>query len=113
MGESCYPTIWWRFRVSSVANRDKLYSTIPDTDILVTHSSPLSILDGGQGCPALRQAVIQVKPRPHCFGHVHSAYGTQPTKNTLFVNASILDDSGAPSRRPILLDLKLLTINNN
>jgi Icc-related predicted phosphoesterase len=53
---------------------------------------------------ALRRAVIRVKPKLHCFGHIHSAYGVLPTKNTLFVNAALLDEDGAPSRRPILLN---------
>jgi hypothetical protein len=93
------------FGISDEAERETLWRTIPnDTDILVTHGPPQGILDGGQGCPALRRAVIRVKPKLHCFGHIHSAYGVQPTKNTLFVNASILDEDGAPSRKPVLLN---------
>jgi Icc-related predicted phosphoesterase len=65
------------------------------------------VLDRDQGCPALRRAVIRVKPRLHCYGHIHAAYGTQATKNTLFVNAALLDPYWAPSRRPILLDFKV------
>ena len=94
------------FGRSSEADREKVYDTIPnDTDILITHGPPQGILDGGQGCPALRRAVIRVKPRLHVFGHVHSAYGVRPTKNTLFVNAALLDEDGACSKRPIVLDL--------
>jgi predicted phosphodiesterase len=93
------------FGISDEAERETLWSTIPDdTDILVTHGPPQGILDGGQGCPALRRAVIRVKPKLHCFGHIHSAYGVQPTKNTLFVNAAILDEDGAPSRKLVLLN---------
>jgi hypothetical protein len=93
------------FGMSSEADRERLYATIPnDTDILITHGPAQGILDGGQGCPALRRAVIRVKPRLHCFGHVHSAYGTRPTKSTLFINAAILDEDGAPSRKPGLLN---------
>lgn len=93
------------FGISDEAERGTLWSTIPnDTDILVTHGPPQGILDGGQGCPALRRAVIRLKPKLHCFGHIHSAYGVQPTKNTLFVNAAILDEDGAPSRKPVLLN---------
>jgi hypothetical protein len=96
------------FGLSSEAERERVFNTIPgDTDILISHIPPLGILDGGAGCPALRRAVIRVKPRLHCFGHVHSAYGTMPTKSVLFINASILDEEGAPSRKPILLDMHL------
>jgi Icc-related predicted phosphoesterase len=95
------------FGMSEEAEREKLYNTIPEnTDILVTHQPPFGVLDQGQGCRALRRGVIRVKPRLHCFGHIHGAYGTQATKNTLFVNAALLDPDGAPSRRPVLVDFR-------
>ena len=95
------------FGMLNEADREKLWDTIPaDTDILMTHGGPQNVLDGGNGCAALRRAVIRIKPRLHCFGHAHSFYGTHPTKHTLFVNAALLDEDGAPSRKPILLDLK-------
>jgi Icc-related predicted phosphoesterase len=94
------------FGMPDQAERAQLYSTIPDDiDILVTHGPPAGVLDGGQGCAALRRAVIRLKPRLHAFGHVHAEYGTRPTTHTLFVNASILDEDGAPSRSPIRLRL--------
>jgi hypothetical protein len=100
------PLVGGAFGMGSEAKREKLFSKIPgDVDILISHGPPQGILDGGAGCPALRRAVIRLKPRLHCFGHVHSAYGSQPTKNTLFVNAAILDEDGAPSRKPILLTI--------
>jgi Icc-related predicted phosphoesterase len=93
------------FGISDEAERETLWRTIPnDTDILVTHDPLQGVLDGGQGCPALRRAVIRIKPKLHCFGHIHSAYGVRPMKNTLFVNAAILDEDGAPSRKPVLLN---------
>ena len=94
------------FGMPSEIDREKLWNTIPaDTDILMTHGPPLNVLDQGSGCAALRRAVIRVKPRLHCFGHVHSAYGTLPTQRMLFINASVMDDEGAPSRSPVLLNL--------
>jgi Icc-related predicted phosphoesterase len=97
------------FAMRNEADRERLWNTIPvDTQILMSHGPPLHVLDGeGGGCAALRRAVIRLKPRLHCFGHVHSAYGTLPTKDTLFVNAAIVDDDFAPSHNPILLDLKV------
>jgi Icc-related predicted phosphoesterase len=94
------------FGIPDQAERARLYSTIPDDiDILITHSPPAGVLDGGQGCAPLRHAVMRLKPRLHVFGHVHSAHGTRPTTHTLFVNASMLDEDGAPSRQPIRLRL--------
>jgi Icc-related predicted phosphoesterase len=95
------------FGMSEESERERLYSTIPGhTDILVTHQPPLGVLDQGQGCRALRRAAIRVKPRLHCFGHIHAAYGSQATQNTLFANAALLDPDGAPSRQPVVLNFK-------
>jgi Icc-related predicted phosphoesterase len=104
-GSPCTTLSSGAFGISDEAKREALWRTIPqDTAVLITHGGPEGMLSGDGGCPALRRAVIRVKPRLHCFGHVHSAYGTLPTKNSLFVNASILDEEGAPSRKPVLLN---------
>jgi Icc-related predicted phosphoesterase len=95
------------FAMSNEADRERLWDTIPPVDVLMTHLPPQNVLDGGSGCAALRRAVVRIKPRLHCFGHVHSCYGTTPTKNTLFANAAIVDEDFAPTHKPILLDLKL------
>jgi Icc-related predicted phosphoesterase len=96
------------FAMPSEADRERVWNTIPaDTDILMTHLPPQGVRDGGNGCAALRRAVLSLKPRLHCFGHVHSAYGTTPTNDTLFVNAAVVDEDFAPSHKPILLDLKV------
>jgi Icc-related predicted phosphoesterase len=93
------------FALDSESDREKMFNTIPEgTDILISHGPPQDVLDSGQGCSALRRAIIRVKPKLHCFGHIHGAYGVQPTKNTLFVNAALLDEDGAPSRKPVLLN---------
>ena len=63
------------------------FAEIPsDTEILVTHSPPLNILDAKaevphdsklrHGCPHLRDEVLgRVKPMYHLFGHNHDGYG--------------------------------------
>jgi Icc-related predicted phosphoesterase len=94
------------FGMPNEADRERLYSSIPALDILVTHGPPLGILDGGQGCAALRRAVVRLRPKLHCFGHVHGAYGVLHTKHTIFVNAAVLDESGAPDRQPIVLSYR-------
>ncbi|KAJ3502814.1 hypothetical protein NM208_g16647 [Fusarium decemcellulare] len=56
---------------------------IPDgIDVAMTHGPPLGILDFAgmsgthAGCPDLLQAVTRAKPKIHCFGHIHEAWGT-------------------------------------
>lgn len=76
----------------------KVWDKIPaDTDVLITHGPPLGILDkniDGEPCgdEALLDAVQRVKPKYHIFGHIHQSSGILQTKDTIFVNAAILDD---------------------
>lgn len=58
----------------------QVWDLIPDdTDVLITHGPPMGILDlhiGDRieqcGCKSLLNRVLQVKPRYHCFGHIHN-----------------------------------------
>ena len=54
----------------------------PEIDIVMTHTPPLGHLDqvkngGFLGCRSLQRAIARAKPRLHCFGHVHEAYGAE------------------------------------
>jgi len=54
----------------------------PNTDIVITHSPPHGILDytGNKtraGSPSLFAAVAKAKPKMHCFGHIHEAWGAK------------------------------------
>jgi Icc-related predicted phosphoesterase len=93
---------WW-FMVDR--NKIKKYwDMIPlDTDVLITHGPPFSILDkpidfftgfegDSCGCLELRNKVNKIKPKVHIFGHIHFSYGTEIKDGTLFVNASVVDE---------------------
>lgn len=59
-------------------NFPKLYNNIPyDTDILLTHQPPFSILDESEGIHFgdrdLYKRVMEVMPVFHLFGHIHSS----------------------------------------
>ena len=98
------------FMIKEVVLENK-FSNIPiDTDILITHSPPLGILDesryGRVGSKALMKAVSRIKPKLHCFGHIHEGYGTYQSENvkyepTLFVNGSIMNADYEPVNKPI------------
>lgn len=93
---------------ASAGNRERVYARIPSsTQILVTHAPPAGILDGDQhtGCAELLAAIRRVRPRLHVFGHVHSAYGVDRSAETMFVNAGLLNESGALNRLPIVVDI--------
>ena len=95
-GSPVTPLFGEAFGVASERDRAKVYSRIPgDTDVLVTHGPPYGILDQQpgseyhEGCRQLLDAVRRVKPMLHVFGHVHGAYGTFSTADTLYVNAAL------------------------
>jgi Icc-related predicted phosphoesterase len=106
-GSPITPLLGEAFGVVSDTLRAKLYSRIPaDTDVLVTHGPPYGILDRPpgsdrhEGCHRLKAAVLRVKPMLHVFGHIHGAYGTVCTNETLFVNAALPGREFGMSNRP-------------
>jgi len=80
---------------------DKWRRIPKDIDVVVSHGPPQGILDnvahpddlfGGEshvGCDQLLRRIRQVKPRLHCFGHVHVDYGVVEQDGVWFVNAAI------------------------
>lgn len=85
---------------------NRVYSLIPeDVDVLITHGPPRKILDGPEpfvtpshrtvrevhhGCRHLLRRVLEVKPKIHAFGHVHTGRGVHQTKDTLFINCAVI-----------------------
>ena len=88
------------------------WSRIPyDVDVLITHTPPEGILDrsGAEeslGCPFLADALQRVKPRLHCFGHVHAAAGREDRDGTIFVNATSVDTRRDVVNPPFVIDLE-------
>ncbi len=82
-----------------------------DTDVLITHQPPLGVLDSSEnihyGDHNLLQIVLKIQPKYHLFGHIHDAYGIEKRGETLFVNASILNDNYEISNEPVLLEIQL------
>ena len=79
-GDYVYGTKLTEDRYSSKTADDP----IPDNvDIIMTHGPPKTIRDTclhdgkevNVGCPALLEATARVKPKLHCFGHIHEGYG--------------------------------------
>lgn len=78
---------------------EQIWELIPkDTDILLTHTPPFGILANTEfskftlGCPALLRKIEEIKAPYSVFGHIHGGSGVLVTKNTTFINASMLDD---------------------
>jgi Icc-related predicted phosphoesterase len=71
----------WAFYLPYDAMRAK-WDLIPEqTDVLITHTPPMHVLDENRhgrhcGCPELERRLVDLKPRIHCFGHIHASGGT-------------------------------------
>lgn len=108
----------WAFN-HDLKTRTKYYARIPDTaDILLTHCPPEEILDlvsmgsysKGEhvGCPRLRYEVEnRIKPKLHCFGHIHENNGVVEIKNIKYSNACIMDDRYDPTGSYNLIELEV------
>lgn len=79
-----------------------------ETNILITHRPPIGVLDSAAnityGCSDLLEAVSNIRPKYHLFGHIHAAYGIEKSKHTTFVNASLVDENYKLRNRPFLFD---------
>lgn len=88
---------------------ERVWRLIPDdTDVLVTHGPPQTVLDLAQdfdgtlnqvGDSALMKRVFKVKPKAHCFGHVHDHQGLKNSGMlqlnyipTVFSNGSCIEN---------------------
>lgn len=100
----------WHFMADRGAAIREKWAMIPeDTDVLITHGPPATILDKVRGiplgCDDLLETVLRIRPKYHLFGHIHEEYGMTRRNNTTFINASICDGRFRPVNEPIVFDL--------
>ena len=89
------------------------WQAIPDdTDVLITHCPPHTIFDWSiydnihTGSPSLYFEVVErIKPKVHCFGHIHGGYGIKVIENTTFINASNLDEDYICVNNPVVIEI--------
>ena len=89
------------------------WQAIPDdTDVLITHSPPHSIFDWSvydnkhTGSPSLYFEVVErIKPKVHCFGHIHSGHGVKTIEDTTLINASNLDEDYMCVYDPVVVEI--------
>lgn len=88
------------------------YANIPDdTDILITHTPPLGILDFDDGISygseELLNRITVIKPRLHLFGHIHSQHGTIKLNEITFSNGAIMNVDYSNLRTPNLIEFSM------
>lgn len=80
-----------------------------DTDVLITHSPPIYILDFDNhihyGSPELLTKIKEINPQIHLFGHIHASNGETTIGATRFVNSAIVIEND-----PSLQDYHVLSI---
>lgn len=105
-GSPWTPEFVGAFQLYSDNDARKVWEAVPqDVDVLITHGPPAGTLDrtsrGKQvGDRILADAVTNIRPRVHCYGHIHESYGTLHQNGTLFCNAAVFN--GHP---PLVIDV--------
>ena len=91
------------------------WDLIPNNiDILITHGAPYKVLDLANGYNStgdhtgdrnLYDTVMRIKPKLHCYGHIHEAYGQEEIDGIKFVNASVVNEKYELVNDPIIIDI--------
>ena len=104
----------WAFNVARGVAIRRYWRMVPEnTDILVTHGPPFGVLDKSHpstahlGCEELANAVEQIKPRLHVFGHIHGGHGLSTGKRTQFVNASVVNEAYRLIHEPQVAEIEV------
>lgn len=100
----------WAFNVDRGEDIKRYWDSIPrDTDVLITHGPPHGILDETwgkhAGCEELWEAVKEIRPKLHVFGHIHEGRGQEFVEwddgsETIFVNATVVNGGYEYTHRP-------------
>lgn len=94
---------------------DEIWKAIPeDTDILVTHTPPRSLVDESMhwtlgGCPTLAERLKQIKPLLHVCGHHHEGRGAELVSwsGDLDQSRSAWVDPGVGNKKQSLLTISM------
>jgi len=101
----------WAFNRKRGLAIQEHWNLIPkNTDVLITHGPPMSILDKAPdnthvGCANLFTTIRDLKLKLHVFGHIHDGYGIEVKNNTMFVNAAICTEQYKPTNAPRTIEL--------
>ncbi len=105
----------WAFNLPRGEKLAEKWASIPgNTDILITHGPAHGMLDwvpNGQrvGCEDLFQRIMDIQPKIHVCGHIHSAYGQKSIDGVEFLNASVLDERYEHAHKPIVVNFNTET----
>jgi Icc-related predicted phosphoesterase len=92
------------------------WKMIPDdTNVLVTHGPPYSILDKAPrgfdqfenvGCVDLLNRIGELKKlKVHVFGHIHADYGQVELNGVKYINASVCNEKYEAVNKPVVIEI--------
>ncbi|MEM6639503.1 MAG: metallophosphatase domain-containing protein [Pseudomonadota bacterium] len=90
--------------------QDKWAMIPTTTDVLITHTPAFSVLDKSSrgltlGCLFLGDTLARVRPKVHCFGHVHNSAGRCVHEGIDCINASTVNSQLKPVHPPVVVEL--------
>ncbi len=104
----------WAFMKSSDKLKENWQQIPDDADIVITHGPAYGINDQlrkangdlgmNLGCPHLRNKLKAIKPKYHICGHIHEAYGSYQEENTVYINASLMDEYYNLINEPVVIN---------
>jgi len=113
----------WAFMANEFMMKNICEKIPNDIHIMITHGPAFGKLDMSNqrqrsidgkvtfGSEVLRETIDRIKPLMHVCGHIHSNYGMWPTVNvptdTVYFNASCLDDDYEPTNPPIIFEIEI------
>lgn len=100
----------WAFMLKREERAQKWAEIPTDTQILITHTPPLGILDDSSerrsGCEELRREVLErIRPIYHICGHIHEGYGQATQDGIHFINAASVNEDYVIVNAPIYFEL--------
>jgi len=110
----------WAYQLMNDGHADSVWRKIPnDVDVLITHGPVFGKLDKvkpfarydkeNAGCPVLLKKILEIKPKIHVAGHIHSGNGVIQGVNTLFINASMCNEAYKVNGSPYIVTIDELT----
>lgn len=101
----------WAFNADE-PDLERIWQKIPsNTDILLLHGPPRGYGDFSPygkehtGSPSLLKRIEEIKPKLVVAGHIHSGYGRYMIGETIYVNASHVNEQYKPVNQPWLIEL--------
>lgn len=107
----------WAFNLFRGEELKRKWDMIPrNTDVLITHGPPHGYGDkldeyGSEpginvGCEDLLNAIDEIRPQLHVFGHIHENYGMYQRNDTTLINASSCTSDYKPINDPIIYEIR-------